>query len=76
MKKILRIPILTTALLLLTAGSALAMFLNVAPSPVSEPGTMLLFGSSLTFISITGQKNYRKALRDQQEEEQDDLSSI
>ena len=72
MKKILRIQFLTTMVVLLTTGSALAMLLNVTPSPVSEPGTMLLFGSSLTFISIAGQKNYRKNLNRKREADQDE----
>lgn len=72
MKKSLRIPVFTASLLLLTTGSALAMFLNVNPTPVSEPGTMLLFGASLTVISISGQKKYRENRKQQKTKDLDD----
>jgi len=72
MKKSLRIPVFTTSVLLLTTGSALAMFLNVSPTPVSEPGIMLLFGTSLTLVSISGQKYYRKNQNQQRAEDLDD----
>ena len=72
MKKLLRIPVFTASLLLLTTGSALAMFLDVNPNPVSEPGTMLLFGAALTVISISGQKNYRENLNQQKTEDLND----
>ena len=72
MKKSFRIPVFTASLLLLTTGSALAMFLNVNPTPVSEPGTMLLFGTALTVISISGQKNYRENLNQQKTEDLED----
>jgi hypothetical protein len=72
MKKSLRIPVFTASLLLLTTGSALAMFLNVNPTPVSEPGTMLIFGTCMTVISISGQQNYRENRNQQKTEDLDD----
>jgi len=72
MKKLLRIPVFTASLLLLTTGSALAMFLNVNPTPVSEPGTMLIFGMTLTVFSISGQKIYRENRNQQKTEDLDD----
>jgi hypothetical protein len=60
MKKSSRISIFTASVLLLTTGSALAMLINVNPTPLSETGIMLLFGTVLVLISIAGQNKLKK----------------
>jgi len=72
MKKSLGISIFTASVLLLTTGSALAMLVNVNPTPVSEPGIMLLFGSVLIFISISGQNKLKNIAKPTEAEDLND----
>lgn len=55
MKKITSVALITF-LILLIAGSAVAVPIVFNPAPVSEPFTMLIFGCSLIGICVVSKK--------------------